>query len=458
MIATPCHSTLTAKGLARLWHRHVYPTTGCPDSIVSDGDPLFMATAWKEYIRDYLGATPLVTTPAHAQGDGQSERAVQTLRDLLRSTQVDAGAVGDWTLHLANVVFAYNNSIHDVTKQTPFFLAMMRHPRTTTSIGSTATHDELRELVGPLRADVQDRITRAGARAAKYHDRHRRAAPDLLPGDLVFVAGRRMGSNAPARLAELGSTATVTQENTAKMGRAVPCAPRRLSENVYAVSFPSGIRVSSRVNVKDIKVATGLDDCPAPPPVHVDSDGTLWAVESILDARETNNGKTYVLVRWTGLNDPKAKTRGSPSRTYATFGLHLLLESHFGKDNIPNKQMINFPFSSLDTRRWFLSFQKEFFFPFPKSGEPPPTFAGFSRREEFFPVKLVVFRTCLLITPFTTSRPRGAGGSVTHPFPPIPHYLLLLQPPRPTSGTLSYTRPSRIPWLLYTTLTSSVTC
>jgi len=55
-----------------------------------------------------------------------------------------------------------------------------------------------------------------------------------------------MGSNA-ARLAELGATATCKKAMPKWLGRAV----RRLSENVYAVSFLSGIRVSKHVNVKD---------------------------------------------------------------------------------------------------------------------------------------------------------------------------------------------------------------
>ena len=176
---------------------------------------------------------------------------------------------------------------------------------------------------------MQDKITRAGARAAKYHDRHRRAAPDLLPGNLVFVTGKRMGSNAP-RLAELGATAT-RKKALPKWVGPFPIQ-RRLGENVYAVSFPSGIRVSKHVNVKDIKVATGLDDCP-PPPVHVSADGTLWAVESIVDARKTK-GKTYVLVRWTGFNDPKDNT-WEPLENLRH--LPLLLDSYFGKDKTPDE-------------------------------------------------------------------------------------------------------------------------
>jgi hypothetical protein len=68
-----------------------------------------------------------------------------------------------------------------------------------------APADTSLDMISPLRSDVQDRIERAGARAARYHDRHRQPAPDLQPGDMVFVKGTRMGANA-ARLAELGAT------------------------------------------------------------------------------------------------------------------------------------------------------------------------------------------------------------------------------------------------------------
>jgi hypothetical protein len=122
-----------------------------------------------------------------------------------------------------------------------------------------------------------------------------------------------MGSNA-ARLAELRAT-TTRKKALPKWVGPFPIQ-RRLSENVYAVSFPSGIRVSKHVNVKDIKVATGLDDCP--PPLHVSADNTLWAVESIVDAHKTK-GETYVtLVRWTGFNDPKDNT-WEPLEKWATY-------------------------------------------------------------------------------------------------------------------------------------------
>jgi hypothetical protein len=94
---------------------------------LSDGDPLFMARAWQDYAYDRLKTKLLITTPAHPQADGQSERAVQTLSRLLRAKHVDNKRVGDWPMQMVDITFAYNNTIHDVTKQTPLHNATRSH-------------------------------------------------------------------------------------------------------------------------------------------------------------------------------------------------------------------------------------------------------------------------------------------------------------------------------------------
>lgn len=97
--------------------------------------------------------------------------------------------------------------------------------------------------------------------------------------------------------------------------------------------FPSGINVSNKVNVKDLKLAEGLDDCP-PPPVHVGLDGTLWAVESILNSKTTKKDGTFLLVHWTGLNGPNDNT-WEPLRNL--LHLPILLEGYFGAGKVPKK-------------------------------------------------------------------------------------------------------------------------
>ncbi|GJR08902.1 putative reverse transcriptase domain-containing protein, partial [Tanacetum coccineum] len=46
----------------------------------------------------------------HPQTDGQSERTIQTLEDMLRACAIDFGK--GWVNHLPLVEFSYNNSYH----------------------------------------------------------------------------------------------------------------------------------------------------------------------------------------------------------------------------------------------------------------------------------------------------------------------------------------------------------
>ena len=50
------------------------------------------------------------STAFHPQTDGQSEKTIQTLKDMLRMCVIDLG--GSWDDHLLLVEFSYNNSYH----------------------------------------------------------------------------------------------------------------------------------------------------------------------------------------------------------------------------------------------------------------------------------------------------------------------------------------------------------
>nr|GFB31081.1 putative reverse transcriptase domain-containing protein [Tanacetum cinerariifolium] len=51
-------------------------------------------------------------------GDGQSERTIQTLEDMLRACGVDFGS--NWDVHLPLPKFSYNNSYHLSIRCAPF--------------------------------------------------------------------------------------------------------------------------------------------------------------------------------------------------------------------------------------------------------------------------------------------------------------------------------------------------
>ncbi|GKA53290.1 putative reverse transcriptase domain-containing protein [Tanacetum coccineum] len=65
-----------------------------------------------------LGTQLDMGTTYHPETDGQSERTIQTLEDMLRACVIDFGK--GWERHLPMVEFSYNNSYHASIKATPF--------------------------------------------------------------------------------------------------------------------------------------------------------------------------------------------------------------------------------------------------------------------------------------------------------------------------------------------------
>ncbi|GJS88406.1 putative reverse transcriptase domain-containing protein [Tanacetum coccineum] len=59
-----------------------------------------------------------MSTTDHPETDGQSERIIQTLEDMLRACVIDFGS--SWDRHLSLVEFSYNNSYHASIKAAPF--------------------------------------------------------------------------------------------------------------------------------------------------------------------------------------------------------------------------------------------------------------------------------------------------------------------------------------------------
>ncbi|GJV51495.1 putative reverse transcriptase domain-containing protein [Tanacetum coccineum] len=59
-----------------------------------------------------------MSTAYHPETDGQSERTIQTLEDMLRAYVLDFGK--NWDRHLPLVDFSYNNSYHTNIKAAPF--------------------------------------------------------------------------------------------------------------------------------------------------------------------------------------------------------------------------------------------------------------------------------------------------------------------------------------------------
>ncbi|RVW67492.1 Transposon Ty3-I Gag-Pol polyprotein [Vitis vinifera] len=103
--------------LASLYVKEIVRMHGVPVSIVSDRDPRFTSRFWHS-LQKALGTKLSFSTAFHPQTDGQSERVIQVLEDLLRACILDLQ--GNWDDHLPLVEFAYNNSFQASIGMAPF--------------------------------------------------------------------------------------------------------------------------------------------------------------------------------------------------------------------------------------------------------------------------------------------------------------------------------------------------
>ena len=90
---------------------------GVPVSIVLDRVPRFTAHFWKSF-QKAMGTQLTMSTAFHPQTDGQSERTIQVLEDMLRACFLDHKS--SWEEHLPLVEFAYNNRYQASIHMTPY--------------------------------------------------------------------------------------------------------------------------------------------------------------------------------------------------------------------------------------------------------------------------------------------------------------------------------------------------
>ncbi|GJT08991.1 reverse transcriptase domain-containing protein [Tanacetum coccineum] len=95
--------------LARLYLNEIVSRHGVSISIISDRDSRFTSRFWQS-MQEALGTCLDMSTAYHPQTDGQSERTIKTLEDMLRACVLDFK--GSWDVHLPLVEFSYNNSYY----------------------------------------------------------------------------------------------------------------------------------------------------------------------------------------------------------------------------------------------------------------------------------------------------------------------------------------------------------
>ncbi|GJV31644.1 putative reverse transcriptase domain-containing protein [Tanacetum coccineum] len=122
---------------------------------------IFTSNFWRS-LQKALGTNLDMSTAYRPQTDGQSERTIQTLEDMLRDCVIDFG--NSWDCHLPLVEFSYNNSYHTSIKAAPYEALYERK----------------------CRSPIKNRLLTARSRQKSYADRRLKPL-EFEVGDMIIA-------------------------------------------------------------------------------------------------------------------------------------------------------------------------------------------------------------------------------------------------------------------------------
>src|SRR4030095_4764169 len=156
-------------------------------SIVSDRDSRFTSRFWQS-LQEQLGTRVNLSTTYQPETDGQSERTIQTMEDMLRACVIEFG--GNWDSHFPLIEFSYNNSYHSSIKMAPFEALYGRKCRTPTCWRETGERPvagpELLQITEEKIRIIRENIKASQDRQKSYKDKRRKDI-EFAVGDSVML-------------------------------------------------------------------------------------------------------------------------------------------------------------------------------------------------------------------------------------------------------------------------------
>jgi hypothetical protein len=308
----PCHKSDTAEDVAYLYNTNVLTISGLPRIIITDRDPRFTSGFWKT-LHILLGTRLAMSTAHHAQTDGLAERQIGTLEECLRtfcsfgSATYRENILISWVTLLPQLEFAYNSSVHAVTKSKPFETAYGWCPKSIEDVvkdslnlnSTVALNNDAQTYHGVLRQAQQrahDAITHAfNLTKKRYDNKHQEMNFENIAK--AYISTKYFSFDNVAEKMKAPFIGPYEIEKCIGPNAVKLKLPKELSKR-HPV-FPVGLLKPAKEALYPFE---GRQQYQRAKPVLVNEDGsTEWEVELILSQRTTKvNGKQVkqYLVKW----------------------------------------------------------------------------------------------------------------------------------------------------------------
>jgi hypothetical protein len=280
----------TAESVAQAFFADIVRLHGVPQSMVSDRDPVFTSTFWRELMR-LMGTKLHMSSAFHPQSDGQTEAANRVIIMYLRCFTGDRPR--QWLRWLPWAEYVYNTAYQSSLRETPFRVVYGRDPPSIrsyepgeTRVDAVARNMEEREA---FLADVRYRLEQAQAVQKRHYDKQHRPVTYAV-GDWALL---RLRQRAPSSLPQQTS------------GKLKPrfLGPYRVIELINNVAvrleLPPQARIHDVFHVGTLKKFVGAPPS-APPPLPDIHHGAIFPEPARVERARLARGVQQVLIQWRG--------------------------------------------------------------------------------------------------------------------------------------------------------------
>jgi hypothetical protein len=278
----------SATTVAKAFFDQVVRLHGIPLFIVSDRDPVFTSSVWRELFR-LFGTQLRMSSAFQPQTDGQSKVTNKVITMYLHCLAGDRPKT--WLQWLPWAEYCYNTSYQTALRTTPFHVVYGRAPPPMIpyQLGATrvtATNQQLRNRDVFLQ-EVRDRLLQAQSVMKAAHDKQHRYL-EFMVDDWVWL---RLNQRATSSVCDAPPSKLAS-----KYFRPYEVI-QRIGQVAYKLQLPPKARIHDVFHVAFLKKFEGTPPSSVPPLPALVRGRVVPTPEAVVHARPTQDS-WEVLVRW----------------------------------------------------------------------------------------------------------------------------------------------------------------